>query len=471
LLVFSLGTVMAATTSADAIGLNVDANEVVLEVREPKQGADAKHIRQDIDSRFGNGDQTVTANEVQNYQTNHRHTFTRDEPSCFDSFNLARIDDRTPTRISEAREEVTYALGAVDERPLQAVTIVKFLYPTPSRDGPTVSIDYSNFGGDFGGSVGCYMGSSYSRQTYLARPSSCCAASARTQDGVRPQIPSPVGGSSGSAARATQPSGSDTVFLIQALAKASIDPRTIQPEAAKALWDGRALRADSDSTRATLTSTPVSFTVHGGADIPSDGLAGTARDIGAVIGYSAVGIGAVGAGLALGTEYFRYKALKWLVLVPGFTRLEKDEVLEHSKRDELYKFIKTNPGPSFSDLRRELDLSNGTLVHHLRILEAQEYVKPVRDGFRTRFYIRGPKVVPTSYLTRTQIQLIDAIAANPGLTQKELSLVLGLPRESISYHTKQLAAKGQLQIQQDGKWRRYWVPAPASPTAGAQASP
>ena len=177
-----------------------------------------------------------------------------------------------------------------------------------------------------------------------------------------------------------------------------------------------------------------------------------------------VGVGAVALAFLL-TEFGRVKALGGLAAIGLFSRLEKDEVLAHEKREQVYQFIKDNPGPSFSDLLRELELSNGTLVHHLRVLEMQEFIKPMRDGVRTRFYMRGPKIVPTAYLTRTQQQILDAIGTQPGVTQKELAGVLGLPREAISYHTKRLAASGQLQVRQEGKWRRYWRVGPAQTAA------
>ena len=184
------------------------------------------------------------------------------------------------------------------------------------------------------------------------------------------------------------------------------------------------------------------------------------------------GIVAATAALAvLATEFGRWKFLGMLGGLGLFSRLEKDEVLAHEKREEVYQYIKNNPGPSFSDLRRELELSNGTLVHHLRVLESQEFVRSYRDGFRTRFYLRGPKIIPTAYLTRTQQQLLDTISANPGVTQKELSSLLGLPRESVSYHANRLAAQGQLQVRQEGKWRRYFAVGPSKGPSPQPVSP
>ncbi|MBI2077983.1 MAG: winged helix-turn-helix transcriptional regulator [Euryarchaeota archaeon] len=182
-------------------------------------------------------------------------------------------------------------------------------------------------------------------------------------------------------------------------------------------------------------------------------------------------VAATAAAAFLATEFGRWKFLGMLGGLGLFSRLEKDEVLAHEKREEVYQYIKNNPGPSFSDLRRELELSNGTLVHHLRVLESQEFVRSYRDGFRTRFYLRGPKIVPTAYLTRTQQQILDTISSNPGVTQKELSSLLGLPRESVSYHANRLAAQGQLQVRQEGKWRRYFAVGPSKPPAPQPLSP
>jgi DNA-binding MarR family transcriptional regulator len=364
--------------------------------------------------------------------------------------------------MSEVREEIIGALNtkASSTAPLQEVQILHFLYPKPSSDQVTVTLMMNDWSG-VSNAATCTVGATFSYTAPRGYPdydAAWTAAGPTTADGAwngdwdwSDYYPA------GSAQ-----STSDTIFRIHPWGQAKILRDTIRPESARNLWDNQGLRADTDQEAAVLFGNRITFTAQGGGDSETN-FVGTARDVGAIIGYTTVGVASAAGIAVLATEFARYKFFKLLFLIPGFSRLEKDEVLEHNKRDELYRFIKTTPGPSFSDLRRELGLSNGTLVHHLRILEAQEYVKPVRDGFRTRFYVRGPKIVPTSYLTRTQIQLLDAIGANPGLTQKELSLVLGLPRESVSYHTKQLAQTGKLEIKQDGKWRRYW-PSPAAPT-------
>lgn len=455
-----------AQDTTDSIRIQVDADQMVFQVAEAVSGTDARDIRQEIDEDYGNGDGTVQANEVQKYQDEERVTFSKNAPECFEDFGLVRLDGRTPLRITEVREEIIGATNTQSSSvaPLQEVTIISFLYPA-GADTVTASVALRAMS-DLGSAASCQTGATFGG-AYAPPGPPRGAYTPPTWSGENGSSWEEWGASWNEHGQAwadwnwtwdwdgAQQTAPEMIIRIHPLPGAKITQATVQPNSARALWDSQGLRADTDQETNMLMNTQVTFEVQGGRSGETT-FAGTARDVGAVIGYTTVGVVGLAGVAALMSEFARYKMFKLLFLIPGFTRLEKDEVLEHGKRDELYRFIKTTPGPSFSDLRRELGLSNGTLVHHLRILEAQEYVKPVRDGFRTRFYIRGPKIVPTSYLTRTQQQLLEAIGSNPGLTQKELALVLGLPRESISYHTKQLAQKGKLEIKQDGKWRRYW---------------
>jgi len=176
-----------------------------------------------------------------------------------------------------------------------------------------------------------------------------------------------------------------------------------------------------------------------------------------IVGNAYVLFGAGGALGALALVVFLTEIGRWKVsALPFFTRIERDEALEHERRDRLYAFIQENPGRSFSDLKRAFDLSSGTLLHHLRVLESQEFVKVHREGFRTRFYLRGPRVTPEPYLSRTQRALLDLVQANPGLTQKQIAHMLGLPRQSVLYHGRKLQVEGKVAVRTEGRWRRYF---------------
>lgn len=477
-----LGVAASPVAGADSVdelfALDVDADEVVVRLQVTLTGEDAQGMRREIDEK-GNNDGTVAAEEISRFNAEGTQKFAKDTPQCFETFELALIDDRTPQRNSLVSGRVEGGAGSVlSTTPLRVVATFTLLYDTPSASAHRVQIEWDEVD-SFGDSMDCVFDTWAGDDDWLiwgrsprsegegtgARAGHSVAAVAA----VNAALPSRGLPSARLPQQASQTSGEDFpgTLLIDPRLGYSFDLESIKPVRVQSLWDGTGLRADSPTEQKIFLDELVTFTVHPGT---SRTLGGTVRDVGAFVGFGFLGTSLLVLVAGLATEYGRFHLWKVLFLIPGFTRLEKDEVLEHAKRDELYRFIKQNPGPSFSDLRRELALSNGTLVHHLRILEAQEYLKGVRDGFRTRFYVRGPKIVLESYLTRTQIQLVEAIGANPGLTQKELAQVLGLPRESISYHAKQLAAKGRLSIRQEGKWRRYWPSSP-SPRISTVAQP
>src|SRR6266702_4746015 len=58
-------------------------------------------------------------------------------------------------------------------------------------------------------------------------------------------------------------------------------------------------------------------------------------------------------------------------LFPLYTRLKKEEVLDHFVRGQVFGVIKAEPGTNFTEIRDDLGLSNGTLAYHLRTLEVE----------------------------------------------------------------------------------------------------
>ncbi len=459
----ALSPVASADEIDEQIAVDVDSDEVVVRMVAVLTAEDAVEMRTEIDDDFGNGDGTVTMDEVSRFSAEGTMKFEEDAPQCFDAFELALIDEKTPKRLSLMSGRAERATGAVSSTsPITVTAAFTFLYPTARGASHRVQVEFDELD-SFGEAIGCYMGTAFGENDWggwsgAGPPWARSSSPAVDPGNLAWPFQSPAENDRADFQEPSDAGDDPQVFLILPKVGHKIDQGSIQPAKVAALWDGTGIRAETRGEQLVLMDSLVTFTVQSS----SAGLSGTVKDVGAAVGFTFMGGGLLVLAAGLATEYGRFQLWKLLFLIPGFSRLEKDEVLEHNKRDELYRFIKQNPGPSFSDLRRELALSNGTLVHHLRILEGQEYVKGVRDGFRTRFYVRGPKIVMESYLTRTQIQLVEAIGANPGLTQKELSQLLGLPRESVSYHTKQLAAKGRLAIKQEGKWRRYW------PTVTAQ---
>jgi DNA-binding transcriptional ArsR family regulator len=104
-------------------------------------------------------------------------------------------------------------------------------------------------------------------------------------------------------------------------------------------------------------------------------------------------ISALAVGFFALTETGKYKLLALLpLLIHMYTRIQKEDVLDQFVRGQIYGYIRTNPGVHYNQIRRGIDVKNGTLSYHLSVLEKTELVKSRREGLRYRaFYPTGMK--------------------------------------------------------------------------------
>jgi DNA-binding transcriptional ArsR family regulator len=71
---------------------------------------------------------------------------------------------------------------------------------------------------------------------------------------------------------------------------------------------------------------------------------------------------------------------------PLYSRIKKEEVLDHFVRGQIYGFIVSNPGEHYNSIRERLKVTNGTLSYHLRTLEVQGFIKSRKESIYRRFY-------------------------------------------------------------------------------------
>jgi predicted GH43/DUF377 family glycosyl hydrolase/DNA-binding MarR family transcriptional regulator len=161
-------------------------------------------------------------------------------------------------------------------------------------------------------------------------------------------------------------------------------------------------------------------------------------------------------GFAWSTEVGKYRLFP--IISPLYTRLKKKEVLDQFTRGRIFEYIRGHPGDHYNAIKLELDLNNGVLSHHLRMLERESFIKSMRDGMYKRFYPVDAKIskINGHSLYSIQGRMMEAILNHPGLTQKEVSTALDASQQVVSYHVKLLMDSGQIKAERHGKTFRYF---------------
>lgn len=168
--------------------------------------------------------------------------------------------------------------------------------------------------------------------------------------------------------------------------------------------------------------------------------------------YVAVGLG---GSAVLWVE--RVKLALLALLMPLFTRIRPDEVLGHDTRGRVYRYLLENPGDHFNRICRALGLGSGTVTYHLEVLEREGLVVSRTDRIYRRFYPRHTSPPPGSdTVPDLRARIAAAVRDHPGMTQKELAGVIGVPQSTVSYQLAYLKEKGRLRAERHGRNVKYF---------------
>lgn len=132
------------------------------------------------------------------------------------------------------------------------------------------------------------------------------------------------------------------------------------------------------------------------------------------------------------------------MIIPLYHRVGRDEMLDNEIRGMVYGYIVANPGVNYTGIKDALNMPNGTLAYHLKVLQRTGLVVSIRDGPYRLFYTKAMKPINGTKRTpnRTQLKIVDLIEEHPGQTQKDLAKALGLTQAAISYNLKTLEKEG-----------------------------
>ena len=158
----------------------------------------------------------------------------------------------------------------------------------------------------------------------------------------------------------------------------------------------------------------------------------------------------------------------WLLGLIGKTQETSEGKFQ---RGRLIGYLTANPGCHFRALMAALQMSNGQITHHLRLLENQELVWRINDGRFVRYYPLNNSLYPgmnpddlpipplspdpKSLQGKILTLLDDEHQFGQFPTQSELANKLAKSQQLISHHLRTLQKYGLVEKRKMGIKNRY----------------
>jgi predicted transcriptional regulator len=124
--------------------------------------------------------------------------------------------------------------------------------------------------------------------------------------------------------------------------------------------------------------------------------------------------------------------------------------MDHEARGMIIVYIKENPGEHFNSLKSKLDFRNGTLAHHLHILERERVIKSVKYGKYRRFFPIGMMVSRKAYPTELEQEILAVVKNMPGINQKSIAKRVGRSKSTVNYHIDKLRRTDRIRTVKNG---------------------
>lgn len=115
-------------------------------------------------------------------------------------------------------------------------------------------------------------------------------------------------------------------------------------------------------------------------------------------------------------------------------------------RDEIVNALRLEPGLTKTQMCQLLDLSWGTISHHVRLLEAAGRIERRTLRRRTRWFAQGTPAarIATSPIIHDAlaVPILQAIVDNPGIAIRHLAASMSVDRRAIRRHLDLLIDSG-----------------------------
>ncbi len=157
------------------------------------------------------------------------------------------------------------------------------------------------------------------------------------------------------------------------------------------------------------------------------------------------------------------KTLGILFSLFGFRRVRKKNVLENDRRKAVFQAIAEAPGVDAVALSRRLEININTLRYHLAKLLATDKITYLSRPGTVRYYLNQGRHSPFEqillhYLNAgTAGRIIRLVLETPGMSRKDLAVVLGIAGPSVTRHIQELSSEGLIRNEPDGRASHYFI--------------
>jgi predicted transcriptional regulator len=139
----------------------------------------------------------------------------------------------------------------------------------------------------------------------------------------------------------------------------------------------------------------------------------------------------------------------------------KDIVLENSKRKEIYRLVKRNPGLHLRELQRRLEIPLSSLEHHVDYMIRHKVLHKQRDGRYVRYFagqttLDERKLISALRHERLR-ETVLIVLEQKDVKFQELKNHLDLPSSTLSHYLKYLVDHGILRRQRIGYENIYSI--------------
>ena len=132
------------------------------------------------------------------------------------------------------------------------------------------------------------------------------------------------------------------------------------------------------------------------------------------------------------------------LVIPALLRFRGLEVLDNFNRGRIYGYIRGRPGCTFSELKEEIHVLNGTLAYHLAILERVGVIRSTKSGQNRRYFTgeSGIRIRSETLLGKTESLVLSTLCKGGSLSTTEIAKALRISRQRAHYNLRHLMRRG-----------------------------